>query len=457
MCYAIPAQLVEIRKRMGIVDYFGERRTILLDDTPVKVGDYVYAQGGVLVRTLPPEEACSILATWKELFFQLKKTDEILSSLKTKELPGNVLGVLQRINLRKTLSPSELKALFSLKTPQELAVLYEVANHVRQREHGNASCVHGILEFSNYCRQNCHYCGIRRDHAIPRYRLSPEEIIAIARQAVEEWNFKAIVLQSGEDCYYDEERLVHIVREVRRCGVLVFVSLGSREKSVYERLYEAGARAALIRFETANEKLFAQLRPGDSLERRVELIEEVKKMGYVLATGFILGLPGETVDDVVNAILLTKRLDPDMYSFGPLIPSDGTPLADASRTNIDEVYKTIAITRLAAATSNILITTAMETLDEGSSRQGLLAGGNSMMVNLTPQRFKKLYAIYDGRSGVEENIADSIQRLTTMLCSLGRSPADIGTHSRVTGQSPSSSCSSDDNEGDWQGNEGATL
>ncbi len=432
MCYAIPAKVVEIKKdkNIAVIDYFGETRHVLLDLTDVHVGDYIYAQGGISVRKIPEQEALEILETWKEIFFELKKTDEALSQLDEDKVPKNVLGILQKVNLRKSLKPEELVALFSLQEPNELSVLYEIANNVRQREHGNASCVHGIIEFSNYCQCHCQYCGIRCERKIPRYRMSPEEIIETAKYAIDHDGFKAFVLQSGEDPWYDDDTLYHIVKTIRGMGTLVFLSLGMRSLKSYQKLYEAGARAVLMRFETSNPKIFSSLRPNTTLEERLNLIQDLQKTGYILATGFLIGLPSETLQDRVNNILLTKQLAPDMYSFGPFLPTTDTPLADLTPPTQEEVLKTIAIARLQDASCNILVTTAMETLDKAMLKEALMAGGNSMMINVTPSHYKKLYSIYDNRAGMKDEVALSVQNTVNLLYSLGRAPTDLDIQKR---------------------------
>jgi len=427
MCYAIPAKLIEILEgNIGIIDYFGEKRRILVDLDDVKVGDYVYAQGGVLVRKIPENEALEILEHWKEIFFQLKKTDEAISTIDQDKLSPNALAVLQKVNLRKSLKKEEILSLLELTDPAELKVLYEIANNVRQREHGNASCIHGIIEFSNYCSNNCLYCGIRKEKNTSRYRMSVDEIIAAAKYASDEFGFKAIVLQSGEDLWYDDEKLVTIVKALRKMGILIFISIGLRSKETYRKLYEAGARAALLRFETSNAEIFEKLRPGTTLEDRIDLIKYLRKLGYVLATGFMLGLPGETNLDIANNILLTKYLAPDMYSFGPLIPTQDTPLQDNPKVSKDLVLKTMAVSRFVDSNSNILVTTALETLDNTAKREALLSGANSLMINITPLKYRHLYAIYDNKAGMEDEIDVSIKETVDLLYSLGRSPTDLG-------------------------------
>lgn len=426
MCYAIPAKLIAINGHTGIVDYFGEKRKILLDLDDLNVGDYVYAQGGILVRKIPEKEALEILAHWKEIFFTLKQTDEALAKIDQSKLSPNALAVLQKVNLRKSLTKAEMLALFELEDPKELTVLYEIANNVRQREHGNSSCVHGIIEFSNYCAFNCEYCGIRNNKEIIRYRMSVDEIIATARNAVDNHGFKALVLQSGEDYWYDEKKLTTIVKEIRKMGVLVFLSIGLRSKELYQALYQAGARAVLMRYESSNAEIFANVRPGTALTERLTLIQDLKAMGYILATGFMIGLPGETYEDIINNILLNKFLAPDMHSFGPMIPTLGTPLENHPKASKELILKTIAVMRFIDSNSNILVTTALETLNSTAKLEALLAGANSMMINLTPIKYRALYAIYDNKAGIDKEIAASIKENLDLLYSLGRAPTDIG-------------------------------
>lgn len=426
MCYAIPAKLIAIEGKIGVIDYFGEQRKILLDLDDIKIGDYVYAQGGVLVRKIPAKEALEILVHWKEIFFELKKTDIALAKIDQNKLSPNALAVLQKVNLRKSLAPKEMLALFELQDAQELKVLYEIANNVRMREHGNSSCVHGIIEFSNHCHNSCHYCGIRSERELLRYRMSVDEIIAVAKDACDNYGFKALVLQSGEDFWYTDEKLEMIVKAIRKMGVLIFVSLGLRSKETYRKLYAAGARAALIRFETSNKTLFEKLRPTTKLDDRIELIKYLKEIGYVLATGFIIGLPQETNEDIVNNILLAKYFACDMYSFGPLISASETPLESVPKVAKDLVLKTIAVTRLVDSDSNILVTTALETLDSTAKKEALLAGANSMMINITPIKYRQLYKIYDNKVDLKKETKTNIQAAIKLLYDLGRVPTDIG-------------------------------
>lgn len=449
MCYAIPAKVVEIRKNLGIVDYFGEKRKILLGFIDVKVGDYIYAQGGIAVNKIPALQAEQILDTWKEMFISLREIDVNLSRMEmatpvsskqpTATDPSKSQGVsnktkashtfleiLQKINLNKKLARDELQFLMGIRNKEELKLFYTMANNIRQREKSNACCVHGIIEFSNYCKNDCLYCGIRKGRNIKRYRMEIDEIVAIASHAIKKLGFKALVLQSGEDYWYDENALLAIVKEIRKLGVLLILSIGERDKRTYKRLFDAGAQGALLRFETSNKEIFQKVRPYTNLHTRLDTIRYLKELGYIIATGFIMGLPGETYNDILDNLYLTRSLNPDMYSFGPLIPTKETPLENHNRISKDMALKVISITRFLDRKATILVTSSLETLSSDAKREGLLCGGNSLMINITPQKYKNLYCIYDNRIGTDIEVTKNIQETLDLLYTLGRAPMDIG-------------------------------
>lgn len=391
MCYAIPGKVVEINNNICKIEYFGIVKKVRNDFFDLKIGDYVYAQGGFVIQKIPEEEAKETLKVWEEFFDKLREVD--------------------------------------LKLTYESKELYKIANKIRQEYHDNSCCVHGIIEFSNYCRNNCLYCGLRRDNQkIRRYRMSEEEIINLAAYAVKKLNFKALVLQSGEDLFYDKERLAYIVKRIMaESPCLLILSIGEREIDIYERLYELGARGVLLRFETSNKKIYEMMRPGHKLEERINLIKEVKKIGYLIMTGFLIGLPGEEERDILENLRLTYELEAEMFSFGPFIPHPDTPLRDYQPPSEELVLDTIAKARILYPTSKILVTTAFQTLNKRDGlKKGLLAGANSLMINLTPKEYATLYEIYPNRDGVGEDINKKIKELITLLQEIGRAPADIG-------------------------------
>src|SRR3972149_453192 len=411
MCYTIPGKIVEIEKRLLLVDYFGELKRVVNEfDEPLKRGDYIYAQSGLVVQKISKKEALLVLEEWKELFFKLKEEDLRLTQPKEVPSRAGVRSILEKSGT--SLKKKELLSLLKLTDKEEQEALFQRANALRQERLQNACCVHGILEFSNYCRNLCTYCGIRSTRSkLERYRLTPDEIVQIAEDAVNRLGFKALVLQSGEDIWYSDEKLLEIVRRIReRCGALLFLSIGTRSLECYTALYEAGARGVLIRFETSNPRLYARFHSGPKadLKYRLELLKHAKQLGYIIITGSLIGLPGQTEEDLVNDILLAKSLGTEMYSFGPLIAT--TKRSDASRGDIATVMKVLAVSRLADPNARILVTTALETLDEEGRRLGLLAGANSLMLNVTPPACRKRYAIYPNRAGNEISVEQNIQK-----------------------------------------------
>lgn len=310
--------------------------------------------------------------------------------------------------------------LLKIKERSKLEELYRTANEVRENHVKSTTCVHGIIEFSNYCRQNCLYCGIRRDGKIERYRMEPEEIIACAESA-HKLGYKMLVLQSGEDLWYTPEKLEEIVRGVReKCRLLIFLSIGDRDFETYKRLREAGAHGVLFRFETSNNELFERLRPGTAYYNRVKHLEWMGKLRYLIASGGMVGLPGQSIESIARDILLVKLLKVNMASFGPYICHSQTPLAGNQNGNLDLALKTIAVLRLAYKDLRIPVTTALETLDRNGRELGLKAGANSVMINLTPLKYRKLYSIYPNKAGIEEEIEKATDEAMELIHSLGR-------------------------------------
>lgn len=391
MCYSIPGKVLEIKENLVTVDYFGEKKKAKNEFFKLCVGDYIYAQGGFVVQRISAQEAGPVLDSWKELFFKLQEID--------------------------------------LRLAQKSNNLYQIANNLRHKHLGNSCCVHGIIEFSNYCQDDCLYCGLRKGNAsLSRYRMSIEEIIEAAKYSINELGFKALVLQSGEDSWYDEEKLIKIVKGIKQnSAALLSLSIGERDLEIYKKLYEEGARGALLRFEMGNEPLYAKMRPKHLLKDRIALINNLRDMGYLIMSGFLIGLPTQSEEDIIKDIELANSLGTDMFSFGPFIPHPETPLGKNVAPSTELVLNTIARTRILNPDAKILITTSFETLDkENGLKQGLLCGGNSLMINLTPEKYRKLYEIYPNRAGIERDVRRRIDEVIKLLHSIGRAPTDLG-------------------------------
>ncbi len=431
MCYAIPGRVKEIRDKTVIVDYFGDQKKAINEFYDIAVGDYICAQGGFVIKKVPEAEAKEILSAWGELFFQLQDIDVRLSrlDLKNKDIDKKAAAILDKALENIPLTHQELLYLIDIEEEESLSLLFKSANFLRQKFHKNSCCVHGIIEISNYCKKSCLYCGISaQNKTIERYRMEPDEIVEAARQAIEVYGFQALVLQSGEDPGYTIDELADIIKKIKeRFAVLICISFGEVGLKGLEKLYQAGARALLLRFETSNKKIYHQLHPGQTLQTRIEHIRYAGKLGYLIMTGALIGLPGQTNEDIINDILLTKELGAEMYSFGPFLPHPDTLLQGKRAPSQEKVLKVLALARLVdPQNAKVLVTTAFETLSNSARREGLLAGANSVMLNVTPIKYRKLYSIYPNRAYQEDEIDSQIKETIELLKSLGRAPTDLG-------------------------------
>ncbi len=428
MCYAIPGRVESIEDNIATVDYFGQRKNAINEIDGLMRGDYIYAQGGYVIEKIPRAEAEDILSTWKETFFELQELDLRLSrlDLEKKGISKKLGSIIGRALEERGLSREALLYLLGLKDPKELDILFKAANFLRQKYHKNACCVHGIIEISNYCRRDCRYCGISSANKnLKRYRMSAEEIVETACEAARELNFKALVLQSGEDAGYSAAELAGIIKEIKKqVAVLIFISFGEMPKRDLEMLFRAGARGLLLRFETSNVSIYEKLHPGHRLETRLQTLRDAAKLGYLIITGGLIGLPGQRAEDILDDLYLAKELNADMFSFGPFIPHPDTPLAGLKSPAKEEILKALALARLIdPRKANVVVTTALETLDASARKEALLAGANSVMLNLTPLKYRGLYSIYPHRAHETEEIKVQIEDTLALLRSIGRAPA----------------------------------
>lgn len=431
MCYAIPGKIDQIVGKTVTVDYFGEKKKAINEIPGLKPGDYVFAQGGYIISKVPASEAEEILATWKDLFFELQDIDLRLSKsdINRGSVDQKLVRLMDRTLEGRILSDQEYLYLLDIENKEDLALLYKTANFIRQKHLKNSCCVHGIIEISNLCSRSCDYCGIStHNQTINRYKMSPEEILDAAEQAIQKYGFKSLVLQSGENAGYSIPELCSIVREIKdRFSVLLFISFGEVGLEALRQFFEAGARGLLMRFETSNPALYKELHNGEQLKSRLEHLEEAGKLGYLIATGSLIGLPGQTHRDILNDIFLAKELKAEMYSFGPFLPSPSTPLASHKPPSAQEVLKVIAVSRLVdPMNAKIAVTTGFETLYANAREEGMMAGANSAMINLTPSIYSRDYVIYPKRAHSDESLSTQIGEALALFRRIGRAPTDLG-------------------------------
>ena len=318
--------------------------------------------------------------------------------------------------------------------PARLKELYERADQVRKQHVGDAVHLRGLIEVSSHCERQCMYCGLRQgNRALPRYRMSREEILDCARQA-EKLRFGTVVMQAGEDDVLTGEWIAEIVRWIKReTALAVTLSLGERSDEDLQLWRAAGADRYLLRFETSDESLFRVIHPQRHAggPDRVTLLRQLKSLGYEAGGGVMVGIPGQSLESLANDILTFRALDLDMIGIGPYIAHPSTPLgsgalrpaapAEQASRGEEMVYKMVALTRIVCPTANIPSTTALATINKTNGRkQGLSVGANVVMPNLTPVKYRSMYEIYPAKACIEESATDCNQCLRGQIQSLGR-------------------------------------
>jgi biotin synthase len=309
-------------------------------------------------------------------------------------------------------------------TCEDAAPLLAAADRVRAEVHGDGVHLRAIVELSSFCRCDCHYCGLRAgNHALPRFRLGDDEALASALAAARA--FGTVVLQAGEDQALDQERVSNLVRGLRAAGsTALTLSLGDRPRATLAAWRQAGADRYLLKFETGNPELHRRLRGGRPLEDRLATLEHLRGLGYQIGSGNLVGLPGQTVEDLADDLLLMQRLDLDMVSIGPFLPHPATPLAGPQAPRLlDLTLRCMALARLLMPRSHIPSTTALGTLVAGGRELGLAAGANVLMQIATPVVHRRLYEIFPGRPHTDEPVERSIAGLRARLAAMCRFPA----------------------------------
>ncbi len=310
--------------------------------------------------------------------------------------------------------------LLSIEDQEEIALLFEAARTCRDEYCGKKVHLRGIVEFSNYCTQDCIYCGIRKSKdEVARYRLSFEEILG-AVQTIYAAGVKTVVLQSGEDPYYDTEMISRIIEEIKNSySLAITLSLGEREFIEYEAWRQSGADRYLLKHETANQRIYSAIHEGQKLEDRLEHLGYLQELGYQIGSGNIIGLPEQTLADIADDIILCTKYELDMASFSPFIPAAGTPLGEWEKANVLITLKTMAVARLALKNTHIPATTALATLDERGREKGILCGANVVMPSFTPVTVKTKYEIYDNKRCITEDAVACMPCLKARIESCG--------------------------------------
>ena len=338
-------------------------------------------------------------------------------------------NILKKAYTEHNLSKSEIITLLNYKKKE----LYKTADKVRQEFVGDGVHLRGLIEFSNICKRECKYCGLRAPNKnADRYRLKPDEIIEYAKKGVE-LGYKTIVLQSGEDSFYTTEKLCNIISEIKKFDIALTLSIGEKTKEEYQAFKDAGADRYLLRIETTNKTLYQKMHPNMNYENRKQCLYNIKDSGLEVGSGSLVGLPEQTVEDLADDILFFKELDADMIGIGPFIPHPDTPLSGKlNKENFDFALKMMAIVRLLLPDINIPATTAMETINPMGRIIALNSGANVVMPNILDSEYKIKYEIYPNKICLNEHSGKCRNCIEGKIKSIGRFVSDTkGFHKRV--------------------------
>mgnify|MGYP004574757439 FL=1 len=307
-----------------------------------------------------------------------------------------------------------------LKDDSQNEWLFSLADKVRRENVGDEVHLRGLIEFSNICHCFCKYCGLRCENKeLDRYRILPDDIVKYAQKAVE-MGYKTIVLQSGEDVFYTKEILCDIIRRIKEFDVALTLSIGERSFEDYKAFRDCGADRYLIRIETTDKDLYKKMHPNMSFENRVRCLKDLKKLGYEVGTGCLVGLPEQTVESLADDILFFKEINADMIGIGPFIAHPHTPLKDMPNGNFTLALKVMALTRILLKNINIPATTAMETLNPNGRIIALQSGANVVMPNVTTTEYRAKYEIYPNKICINENPSQCYNCIGGKIRSIGR-------------------------------------
>lgn len=331
-------------------------------------------------------------------------------------------NLIERLERERSLSEAEYARLIADRRPEAASLLAEKAVAARDRIYGGAVFIRGLIEISNFCRNDCLYCGIRRSNRdCVRYRLTEEEIAACAREGYA-LGFRTFVLQGGEDGYYTDERLCSIVARLKRehpdCAVTL--SMGERERDSYQRLFDAGADRYLLRHETADREHYSRLHPPEmSFDNRMRCLRDLKELGYQVGCGFMVGAPDQTEETLAKDLKFIERFKPDMCGIGPFIPHHATPFRDKPAGTAELTCYLLSIIRLIHPPVLLPATTALGTVDPAGREKGISAGANVVMPNLSPAAVRKDYELYDNKLHSGAEAAQHLDELRARIAAVG--------------------------------------
>ncbi len=335
---------------------------------------------------------------------------------------ANPFELADKLEEERDLTDEEFETVLLCDLPEFDGYLAEKARRVCEKHYGKAVYLRGLIEISNYCRNNCYYCGIRRGNKnAERYRLSKEQILSCCDMGYE-LGFRTFVLQGGEDPFYTDELIVSIVRAIKEqhpdCAVTL--SLGEFERESYQKFFDAGADRYLLRHETADKEHYGMLHPEEmSFDHRMQCLRDLKDIGYQTGCGMMVGSPYQTTEHLVRDLRFLQSFRPEMVGIGPFIPHHDTQYADCKAGTVEMTLRLLSVIRLLLPDVLLPATTALGTIDPRGREKGILAGANVVMPNLSPSDVREKYLLYDNKICTGDEAAECIRCMSMRIASVG--------------------------------------
>ncbi len=331
-------------------------------------------------------------------------------------------NLIDKLENNNVLTIDEYEYLISHQSEKNSQYLFSKSRAVREICYGKDIFIRGLIEFSNYCKNDCLYCGIRRSNdKVQRYRLNEDEILSCCKEGYD-LGFRTFVLQSGEDGFYTDNKIVSIIKRIKEnfpdCALTL--SIGEKTLEQYKAYFDAGADRYLLRHETADNKHYSKLHPPNlSAENRKQCLWNLKEIGYQVGTGFMVGSPFQTPHNLAEDMLFLKELQPHMVGIGPFISHKDTPFAHMSSGTLEQTLFMIGLIRLTLPNALIPSTTALGTIHPMGREKGVLAGANVVMPNLSPISVRKKYMLYDNKICTGDESAQCVVCMKQRMKSIG--------------------------------------
>ncbi|TCO70726.1 [FeFe] hydrogenase H-cluster radical SAM maturase HydE [Marinisporobacter balticus] len=333
---------------------------------------------------------------------KIKKLSGLVEKLAHSVISNDFLAVLKKIEEGEELTYEEIVLLLKTERKAEIEALFHAADQMRKEIIGDVVDIRGAIEFSNICRKDCKYCGVRKSlKDLERYRMSEDEIMEVVHQ-MHAIGMQTVILQSGEDLWWTPEKILSLINRIKdETGMKITLSIGERPREEYALYKEAGANNFLLKIEATNEEIFKFIHPDDDYDTRVQCSNWLRELGYLNGSGNIIGLPGQRSEDIAKDILYFKDMGINMIGVGPFLPAKGTPFEKYEAGSVEMTLKAVAVTRIVCKRVFLPATTALATLDRDGQTKALKAGANTIMLINTPAKYRYNYQIYSEKNMVD--------------------------------------------------------